>query len=98
MSPVGALFEEEGAALISEGSTAALMAEYDLSGGVTVEHPTKVFGRLHSAGQAFNAILNWDHLDAGKPNPAQRPATDTRAGSRQVGQSPEAPGPQFRFR
>jgi uncharacterized membrane protein YgcG len=38
-------FVEEGGALISEGSTAALMAEYDLAGGVTVEHPTALFAR-----------------------------------------------------
>jgi hypothetical protein len=38
-------FVEAGGALISEGSTAALMAEYDLAGGVTVEHPTTLFAR-----------------------------------------------------
>ncbi len=38
-------FVQEGGTLISEGSTAALMAEYDLSGGVSVEHPTTLFAR-----------------------------------------------------
>jgi len=38
-------FVQEGGTLISEGSTASLMAEYDLSGGVTVEHPTTLFAR-----------------------------------------------------
>ncbi len=40
-----AKFVQEGGALITEGSTAALMAEYDLGGGVTVEHPTGLFAR-----------------------------------------------------
>jgi hypothetical protein len=40
-----AKFVEEGGTLISEGSTAALMAEYDLAGGVTVEHPQALFAR-----------------------------------------------------
>ncbi len=40
-----AKFVQEGGALITEGSTAALMAEYDLGGGVTVEHPTELFAR-----------------------------------------------------
>ncbi len=38
-------FAEEGGAIISEGSTAAMLAEYDLAGGVTVEHPTQLFVR-----------------------------------------------------
>ena len=38
-------FVEEGGTLITEGSTAALMAEYDLAGGVTVEHPAQLFAR-----------------------------------------------------
>ncbi|HEY2015683.1 MAG TPA: M14 family zinc carboxypeptidase [Bryobacteraceae bacterium] len=38
-------FVQEGGALITEGSSAALMAEYDLSGGVTLEHPTQLFAR-----------------------------------------------------
>ncbi|HTS29321.1 MAG TPA: M14 family zinc carboxypeptidase [Bryobacteraceae bacterium] len=38
-------FVEAGGTLISEGSTAALMAEYDLAGGVTVEHPSQLFAR-----------------------------------------------------
>ncbi len=40
-----ARFVEEGGTLIVEGSTAALMAEYDLAGGVTVEHPKELFAR-----------------------------------------------------
>ncbi len=40
-----AKFVQEGGTLITEGSTAALMAEYDLGGGVTVEHPTQLFAR-----------------------------------------------------
>jgi len=40
-----ARFVEEGGTLISEGSTAAMMAEYDLGGGVTVEHPANLFVR-----------------------------------------------------
>jgi hypothetical protein len=38
-------FVQQGGTLISEGSTAALMAEFDLSGGVTVEHPDALFAR-----------------------------------------------------
>ena len=33
------------ATLITEGSTSALMAEYNLAGGVTVEHPAELFAR-----------------------------------------------------
>jgi hypothetical protein len=38
-------FVQEGGTLITEGSTASLMAEYDLGGGVTVEHPSQLFAR-----------------------------------------------------
>jgi hypothetical protein len=38
-------FVEEGGTLITEGSPATMMAEYDLSAGVTVEHPTDLFAR-----------------------------------------------------
>jgi uncharacterized membrane protein YgcG len=38
-------FVQQGGTLISEGSTAALMAEFDLVGGVTVEHPEALFAR-----------------------------------------------------
>ncbi len=38
-------FVQQGGTLISEGSTAALMAEFDLPGGVTVEHPDALFAR-----------------------------------------------------
>jgi hypothetical protein len=40
-----AKFVQEGGTLIVEGSTATLMAEYDLGGGVTVEHPANLFAR-----------------------------------------------------
>jgi hypothetical protein len=38
-------FVEQGGALITEGSTSSLMAEFNLSGGVTVEHPDTFFAR-----------------------------------------------------
>jgi hypothetical protein len=40
-----AKFVQEGGTLITEGSTAALMAEYGLATGVTVEHPSQLFAR-----------------------------------------------------
>ena len=40
-----AKFVQDGGLVISEGSTAALLAEYDLAGGVTVEHPANLFVR-----------------------------------------------------
>ena len=40
-----AKFVQQGGALITEGSTSTLMAEYNLSGGVTVEHPANLFAR-----------------------------------------------------
>ena len=40
-----AKFVQEGGAVISEGSTAAMLAEFDLAGGVTVEHPANLFAR-----------------------------------------------------
>ena len=40
-----AKFVQQGGTLITEGSTARLMAEYDLAGGVTVEHPAELFAR-----------------------------------------------------
>jgi hypothetical protein len=40
-----AKFVQQGGALITEGSTSSLMAEYNLSGGVTVEHPAELFAR-----------------------------------------------------
>src|SRR5207248_5998541 len=40
-----AKFVQQGGALITEGSTSTLMAEFDLAGGVTVEHPTNLFAR-----------------------------------------------------
>ncbi len=38
-------FVQQGGTLISEGATAAMLAEYDLTGGVTVEHPANLFVR-----------------------------------------------------
>jgi hypothetical protein len=38
-------FVQEGGTLIADGSTASLMAEYDLASGVTVEHPANLFAR-----------------------------------------------------
>jgi hypothetical protein len=38
-------FVQEGGALITEASTASMMAEYDLGAGVTVEHPANLFAR-----------------------------------------------------
>ena len=40
-----AKFVQEGGALIVEGSTSSLMAEYVLNSGVTVEHPANLFAR-----------------------------------------------------
>jgi len=36
-------FVQEGGTLLTEGSSATMMAEYDLGAGVTVEHPTDLF-------------------------------------------------------
>jgi hypothetical protein len=58
----------------------ALAVDVSLGKGHIVMFALRPFWRWQSQGTyflAFNAILNWDHLDAGKPNPAQRPATDT---------------------
>lgn len=40
-----ARFVEEGGTLITEGSTAALLAEFGVAHGVTVEHPAQLFAR-----------------------------------------------------
>jgi hypothetical protein len=40
-----ARFVQEGGTLITEGSTATLMAEYNLAGGVTIERPQNLFVR-----------------------------------------------------
>src|SRR5215831_13730803 len=40
-----AKFVQQGGALITEGSTSTLMAEFNLSGGVAVEHPASLFAR-----------------------------------------------------
>ena len=54
-----AKFVQEGGALITEGSTSAMMAEYDLGGGVTVEHPTGLFAR--------GTILRTNFMDLKSP-------------------------------
>jgi hypothetical protein len=38
-------FVQEGGTLITEGSTASMMAEYGLGAGITVEHPADLFAR-----------------------------------------------------
>ncbi len=48
-----AKFVQQGGTLISEGSTAALMAEYGLASGVTVEHPAELFAR----GSIMRAVI-----------------------------------------
>ena len=40
-----ARFVQQGGTLITEGGTSTLMAEYNLAGGVTVEHPAELFAR-----------------------------------------------------
>ena len=40
-----ARFVEQGGTLITEGSTATLMAEFSLGAGITVEHPSQLFAR-----------------------------------------------------
>jgi hypothetical protein len=40
-----AKFVQQGGTLITEGSTSALMAEYNMAGGVAVEHPAELFAR-----------------------------------------------------
>src|SRR5260370_14834841 len=40
-----AKFVQQGGALITEGGTSTLMAEYNLAGGVTVAHPAELFAR-----------------------------------------------------
>jgi len=52
-------FVQQGGLLITEGSTAALMAEYDLAGGVAVEHPQNFFAR--------GSILRGVFADKGSP-------------------------------
>jgi hypothetical protein len=49
-----------------------------LGSGHIVMFALRPFWRWQTQGTyflAFNAILNWDHLDAGKPDPARPPAT-----------------------
>ncbi len=49
-----AKFVHEGGTLITDGSTAALMADYGLAGTVTVEHPAQLFAR----GSILRGILH----------------------------------------
>jgi hypothetical protein len=49
-------FVSEGGALIVEGSTTSLMAEYVLSSGVTVEHPATLFARGTILRGVFNDL------------------------------------------
>jgi hypothetical protein len=61
----------------------ALAVDVSLGKGHIVMFALRPFWRWQTQGTyflAFNAILNWDHLDAGKANPAPRPATDTPGG------------------
>jgi len=51
-----ARFVEEGGTLITEGSTAALMAEFDLGAGISVEHPQQLFAR----GSVMRGVIS-DH-------------------------------------
>jgi hypothetical protein len=57
----------------------ALAVDVQMGKGHIVMFALRPFWRWQSQGTyflAFNAILNWDHLDAGKPDPARRPATE----------------------
>lgn len=49
-------FVSEGGALIVEGSTTSLMADYVLSSGVTVEHPATLFARGSILRGVFNDL------------------------------------------
>ena len=59
----------------------ALVVDMPLGGGHVVMFALRPFWRWQTQGTyflAFNAILNWDHLDAGKP--AAAPPSTTAAG------------------
>ena len=59
----------------------ALVVDMPLGKGHVVMFALRPFWRWQTQGTyflAFNAILNWDHLDAGKPAPA--PPSTTAAG------------------
>jgi hypothetical protein len=56
----------------------ALVVDMPLGSGHVVMFALRPFWRWQTQGTyflAFNAILNWDHLDAGKPSPAASGAT-----------------------
>ena len=58
-------------------SNRALAVDATLGKGHIVMFALRPFWRWQTQGTyflAFNAILNWDHLDAGKVEPATRPA------------------------
>ncbi|MEI9974524.1 MAG: hypothetical protein WDO73_22250 [Ignavibacteriota bacterium] len=77
-------FVQEGGTLITEGSSASMMAEYDLGAGVTVEHPADLFAR--------GAILRGVFADLKSPI-ALRVRRQRSAGVLQPG-----PGVQRRWR
>jgi hypothetical protein len=55
----------------------ALAVDVPLGSGHIVMFALRPFWRWQTQGSyflAFNAILNWDHLDAGKPAPGQQNA------------------------
>ena len=59
-------------------SLTALVVDMPLGGGHVVMFALRPFWRWQTQGTyflAFNAILNWDHLDAGKPAAAPSPTT-----------------------
>jgi hypothetical protein len=63
-------------------SNRALAVDVNAGKGHIVMFALRPFWRWQTQGTyflAFNAILNWNHLDAGKADPAQRP----RAGAAQ---------------
>src|ERR1019366_4161606 len=51
-----AKFVQQGGTLITEGSTSSLLAEYNLAGGVTVEHPAELFARGSILRGVFNDL------------------------------------------
>jgi len=51
-----AKFVQEGGTLIAEGSSASMMAEYDLGAGIAVEHPAGLFARGTILRGVFNDL------------------------------------------
>ena len=59
------------------------MLDVPLGKGHVVMFALRPFWRWQTQGTyflAFNAILNWNHLDAGKPEPRRRESTATAQG------------------